>query len=584
MLYRIVFIVFILNFTLFATESNNSGSEEKSYLLIINGLKHLDKEELAKRLGAKEHSMFHLLDSKEILPQEFVDGIETTLKGYLESKGYFDAKFSINKERDKITITIKEGKPIRVISIEKVTDINLENVIDWKKNDIFAAERFEKIKDKINNILLEKGYCRAKVTAKAYVDLLKHSAKLLYKIKKGNICYFAKPEIIHKPKDIEEKVVLSRLKYYQNDRYNIHKIEESYKSLNSLGVFANIQIKDNLNDGNTTLVKTKISLDKKEKLRHYMVSIGYDTDVGLRVKGAWEKRDFLNNAKKFQIKSEVSKKYKTLESTFFIPAFFAYNNIYSDLYITAGVSKERRDAYKEKKLFINSYLERYYENFIFQKGIGLEILNINLLKDYPSKIGGRFNLFYPYFNVNYDTRDSKIDPKNGFYANLYGEFGVSNRGDAVTYVKYLLELRAIKTINDITFSAVGKVGAIHELSGNLPASKLFYGGGLFSNRAYGKNKIGYLLSDRSFSQLGGKSYLNLQLESNFKLYKKFYGALFFDSTIISPNEYQFSGARIDTAGIGFRYKTPIGPVKLDIGFNLHKPKDYAISIMLGQSF
>ena len=584
MFYRVVLLISLVTIFLVGAEQNSSEEEEKSYQLVITGLQHLDKTELAKRLGVKEHSFFDFLDSREMLSEEFVDNISTTLKGYLENKGYFDAKFRIKKESDKIVIAIKEGEPIRVRSIDISSDIDLKNIIDWKRGDIFAAERFEKIKDKINNLLLEQGYCRASVTTKAYVDLLMHSAKLLYKIKKGNLCYFAKPQIVHKPNDIEERVILSRLKFYKGDRYNIHKVEESYNSLNSLGVFANIQIKDNLADANSTFVVTKISLDKKEKLRHYMISLGYDTDVGLRAKGAWEKRNFLGNAKKIAVKSEVSKKYKKLESTLFIPAFFAYKDIYSDLYITAGLSKEKRDAYKEKKLYINSYLETYYENFTLRKGLGLEILNIKLLQDYPAKIGGHFNLLYPYFNLNYDTRDSKIDPKNGFYANIYGEFGVSNRGDAVTYVKYLAELRAIKTVNDITFSAVGKVGAIHELSGHLSASKLFYGGGLFSNRAYGKNKLGYLLTDKSFSQLGGKSFLNLQLESNFKLYKKLYGALFFDSTIISPNEYQFNGARIDTIGFGLRYKTPIGPVKVDVGFNTHKVKDYAISIMLGQSF
>ncbi len=583
MIFRLLLLSF-LTLTLFGEEERSSLKHTKSYELVIEGLQHLDKGEMAKALGVKEHSLFNFLESKELLPEEFVDNISETLKGYLENKGYFDAKFTIKKESERIVISIIEGEPIRVRSIDISSDIDLKNIVDWKRGDIFAAKRFEKIKDSINNLLLEEGYCRADVTTKAYVDLKMHSAKLLYKIKRGKLCYFAKPQIIHKPDDIDEKVILSRLKYYPGDRFNIHKIEESYNSLNSLNLFANIQIKDNLQDSNSTLVTTKISLDKKEKLRHYMLSLGYDTDVGLRVKGSWQKRNFLGNAKKITVESEVSKKYKKLESTLFVPAFFSYNNLYSDLYMVAGASKETRDAYKEKKLYLNSYLESYYENFTLKKGLGLEILNIKLLQDYPGKIGGRFNLFYPYLNLRYDTRDSKIDPKNGMYINLYGEFGVSNRGDAVTYVKYLAELRAIKTVNNITFSAVGKIGAIHELSGHLPASKLFYGGGLFSNRAYGKNQIGYLITDRSFSPLGGKSFLNLQLESNFKLYKKLYGAIFFDSTIISPNEYQFNGARIDTLGFGLRYKTPIGPVKVDIGFNTHKAKDYAISIMLGQSF
>jgi len=578
-MFRGLLLLLLLSLSLFAIESNNS----KVYRLVITGTKHLDKSDIAKNLGVEENSLFNFWDKENRLPQEFVKNIETTLKGYLENNGYFDAKFKVKKGTDTITVDIKEGEPVKVTSVTIKSDIDLSDIITWKKGEIFAVTKFENIKDRLNTKLLEEGYCNAELFTKAYVDLKRHSAKLVYKIKKGHICYFAKPQIVKKPKDIKEDVILSRIKYKEGERFDVRKIVQSYNSLNSLGVFTNILIKDSLIDGNKS-VATKVFLDKKEKLRRYMLSLGYVSDIGLRTKASWEKRNFLGNAKKIQVATELSKKYQTLQSLLFVPAFFSYGGIYSDLYIKAGVSKEKRNAYKEKKLFAKAYLESHYGNFMLQKGIGLEILNIHLLEEYPSKIGGKFNLLYPFFDFNYDSRDSKIDPKNGIYADVYGEFGISNRGDAVTYVKYLFELRTIKSFNDLTLSAVTKVGAIHELSGHLPASKLFYGGGLFSNRAYSKNEIGYILSDKSFSPLGGKSFINLQLEANYKLYKKLYGALFFDSTIISPNEYQFNGARIDSIGFGLRYKTPVGPIKIDVGFNTHNSKDYAISIMLGQSF
>jgi outer membrane protein assembly factor BamA len=578
-------IVLLLLFTLslFAAEDIKDQNISKTYELQITGVEHLDKADIAKSLGVKENSLFNFWSSEKDLPQEFVENLDTTLKGYLESKGYFDAKFTIHRTDDRIIIDIKEGQPVRVTKIVIESDIDISKFISWKEGDIFAAERFENIKDKIATKLLQDGYCKADLSTKAYVDLLKHSAKLEYRIKKGVVCHFEKPTIEHKPDDITEDVILSRVKYHEGERFDIRKIEESYNSLNSLGVFGNIQIKDNVLE-NRNSVETKIFLDKKEKLRRYMISLGYATDLGMRAKGSWEKRDFLGNAKKIKFVTELSKKYQTFDATLFVPAFFTMDSIYSDLYVVFGALKEVKSAYKERKLFLKSYIETHYSDFSLKKGIGLELLNIDLYEDEESKIGGRFNILFPYFELNYDNRDSKIDPKNGFYANLYGEFGVANRADAVSYLKYLLELRAIKSYDDLTLSAVAKMGVIHELTGHLPASKLFYGGGLFSNRAYSKDRIGYITSATTFSALGGKTFLNLQLEANYKLYKKLYGALFFDTTFNSKKEYNFNGSRINTVGFGLRYKTPIGPVKVDVGFNTHKRKDYAISIMLGQSF
>ncbi len=582
MLKKIVLIL-LLTFSLFATEVTKDQNSSKTYELEIRGVKHLDKEDIAKSLGVKENSLFNFWSREKALPQEFVENLDTTLKGYLESKGYFDAKYTISRTADRILINISEGEPIRVSKVLFESDIELGNLISWKEGDIFATERFEKIKDATATKLLQDGYCKAELSTKAYVDLAQHSAKLEYKIKKGKVCLFAKATIVHKPDDVSDDVILSRVKYHEGERFDIRKIEQSYNSLNALGVFANIQIKDNILEKRES-VETKISLDAKEKLRQYMFSLGYVTDLGIRAKGSWEKRNFLGGAKKIKFITELSRNRQTLDATLFVPAFFTMDSIYSDLYVVFGALKEEKSAYKEKKLFLKSYIETHYSDFSLKKGIGLELLDIDLYEEYESKIGGRFNILFPYFEFNYDNRDSKIDPKNGFYANFYGEFGVANRADAVTYLKYLLELRAIKSYDDLTLSAVAKVGVIHELTGHLPASKLFYGGGLFSNRAYSKDRIGYITSNNTFSELGGKTFLNLQLEANYKLYKKLYGAIFFDTTLNSKKEYNFNGSKINTLGFGLRYKTPIGPVKIDIGFNTHKRQDYAISIMLGQSF
>lgn len=580
-----LFISLLLVSTLLFAAGNKSKKtyELKKYELVIDGLKQLSSVDVAQALGAQKSSSLVFWNKEQLLPQEFLDTLEPTLKGYLESKGYFDAKYTIRRSGNKITIDIDEGKPILVTNISLHSDIDLKDIVTWKKGDIFESERFLQMKESIRARLLENGYCKSDLQTKAYVDLKLHSAKLDFNISKGSVCSFGKVQIKKKPKDIKRDVIYSRMAYKEGDRFDIRKIEQSYNQLNALNTFANIQIKDNLNDKNST-VDTELSLNKKEKLRRYMIAVGADSEIGFRLKASWEKRNFLHDAKRVLLQTALSAVKQNIQGQFFAPAIFNIKNHYLDLYVTAGVSREKTDAYIEKKLFLKSYFEYKYDHFTIQKGIGFEILGIDLKKSLPSIIGGRFNLLYPYIQAVYDTRDSKVDPKNGFYFKLYTEYGIASRADAIQYIKYFLEARAIKSFGDLTLSAVGKIGSIHELSGKLPASKLFYGGGVFSNRAYGKDKIGYITSKHTFSSLGGKSFVNLQLEANYKLYKKLYGAIFFDSTIISSKEYQFNGNRIDTVGFGLRYKTPIGPIKIDVGFNAHHSKDYAISVMLGQSF
>jgi len=578
---RVKIIVLIIAIFTTLTFAQNKKSEDKLYTLKIIGLKNLDGDDLAKALGVKDNE-FLFFGKKNLISQKFLDSLEPSLKGYLESHGYFKAKYNIEKYENNITIKIKEGEPVIVTKINIDSDLKIKDLITFKKGDIFLSEKFSDIKDNIIKRVLNKGYCKYKLDTKAYIDLDKNSAKLDYKLKKGEVCYFGDIKI-NKPKNLKLRVVESRLKFKKGDKFSLKAIEDSYEALNSLNTFANINIAYDLEE-NKTKVDSEVSLDIKEKLKRYSVAIGVDSEIGLRVKALWEKRNFLGNAKKFLVKTKLSKNIQSFELSLFTPALIDFYDIYLDSYISGGYSIEKTDGYKEEKLFLNAYLEYNNKDLKVQTGIGIENLQIDLYENISWLIGGTFNLLYPYVNIVYDKRDSKIDPKNGYYLNFYSEYGVGRKSGGVQYLKYIIEARAIKSFNDLTLSAVGKIGAIHEVSGKLPASKLFYGGGLFSNRAYGKNDIGIITSPISFLGLGGKSYLNLQLEANYKIYKKLYGAIFFDSTIINAQEYKFSGDRIDTIGFGLRYKTPIGPVKIDVGFNVHNKKDYAISIMLGQSF
>ncbi len=580
---KIVVSTAILTTFIFSAETNSTKIGEDYYKVYINVSNALDKKSIAKEIGVKKSDFFNFWSDKLVIKKEFTKDIKSTIKGYLESIGYFDAKVDIKKSDSEIYITIKEGEPIKVIDIKINTNFNIKNIVSWRKGEIFKSSKFDDIKKEIKEKLLESGYCNAKVDTKAYVDLKSYSAKLKYNINKRDLCYFGKTKIYKKPEDIKKDVIFSRIKYREGDKFDIRKIKDSYNSLNSLNIFANIQIKYDL-DKKTRYVDSNISLDKAEKLRRYLYAIGVDSEVGVRVRGMWESRNFFGNAKRVRVKAKLSKNQQDISSELFIPAIFNYKKEYADLYVSSGFLLEKSSSYREKKGYINSYLEYNHNDFSFKLGLGLERLIIKLRGDYPSKIGGTFNILYPYASITYDGRDSKLDPKNGYYFKAYGEYGLSYRSNGVEYFKYQLEGRAIKSFGDLTLSAVGKIGAIHEKSQHLPASKLFYGGGLFSNRAYGKDKIGYVVSNKSFSAMGGKSFLNLQLEANYKIYKKFYGAIFFDSTMISKDEFNFKGKRLDTLGVGLRYKTPIGPIKIDLGYNIHNRKDYAISIMLGQSF
>jgi translocation and assembly module TamA len=214
--------------------------------------------------------------------------------------------------------------------------------------------------------------------------------------------------------------------------------------------------------------------------------------------------------------------------------------------------------------------------------VGLEYIKIRKFKNICNISEGDFLLFYPYAELIFDLRDSKIDPKNGFYISQYIEGGLQKIISEITYAKGIVEGRAIHTWNRFTFAAKARLGLLKEYAGKLPESKLFYAGGAFSNRAYGYNRLGAF--DAACGDIGGRTLVDNTLEVSHPIYKNIDLALFLDSTMISAKTLNFNLDFKNSVGTGLRYNTVIGPIKFDVGFSLEDRSQYAIHFQIGQSY
>jgi translocation and assembly module TamA len=83
---------------------------------------------------------------------------------------------------------------------------------------------------------------------------------------------------------------------------------------------------------------------------------------------------------------------------------------------------------------------------------------------------------------------------------------------------------------------------------------------------------------------GAQTWVNLMVEADYPIWGDLYGAVFSDNTMLTMDSMDFDGEIISSAGVGVRYMTPVGPLKLDVGFNVEDPSIYGIQFQIGQSF
>jgi outer membrane protein insertion porin family len=112
--------------------------------------------------------------------------------------------------------------------------------------------------------------------------------------------------------------------------------------------------------------------------------------------------------------------------------------------------------------------------------------------------------------------------------------------------------------------------------GKVPIHERFFGGGSNSFRGVEFDELGPKDPD-SFKPIGGKALLLFNFEFTFPIlsvFKNLNGALFYDVGNVFAQRRQVSLASFHNAlGFGLRYKTPLGPIRLELGWHVDAPED-----------
>lgn len=549
----------------------------------IIGNSNVSLEDVEDALDISRASMFSFWkDKTPKINSRLIKTLPETLKSFYESEGFYDASFLIGENNSSVRILVDEKEPVKLISVSVASDFDITNFVYNKENSIFRSTDFIQSKKQIIDKLLSDGYCSYDLDAKAYIDLEKHRADLVYNLKKGDICTFGETTI-KGVEGIDESVILSRVEALKGQQFNTQRVKDTYQRIEDLEAFDTVLV--NADRKIYNVVPIDVTLKMVENPYYFSGGIGYDSFAGTKLEAQLVKRNFFGNAQKLTLTGKYSMKDKILNLDFFRPAFFYYHGYYLDFGVSAGYADTEYEGFGEEKEYIKGFALYQFDKLLLKGGMGLENINIYDLGTIdPDVTYGTYVLNYPFAQIVYDARDDKINPKNGYYFSGYMEYGMPYNTDASDYTKFELEARGIYTYRDITFSTVGKMGVIEEISGSVPESKLFFGGGMFSNRAYGYNELGAITSPTEYLKSGALSMANLSCEVNFPIKDDIYGAVFTDNTMLSKDSYEFSGEIISSAGVGIRYITPVGPLKIDIGSNIRDVSQFSIQFQLGQSF
>ena len=174
-----------------------------------------------------------------------------------------------------------------------------------------------------------------------------------------------------------------------------------------------------------------------------------------------------------------------------------------------------------------------------------------------------------------DTRDDAFQPTHGGYASIEGSVFAQPIGSESSFAKLFLRGSWTHSFKKGSrFASFLRIGAEQPFANTnvVALSERFFAGGSNTLRGFATDSVGVQLPG-GFN-FGGESLLLLNEEWHFPLWRALRGELFFDAGNVYPTLHDFDPTDLRTAaGVGIRFETPIGPLRVEYGWKLDRRPD-----------
>jgi translocation and assembly module TamA len=460
-----------------------------------------------------------------------------------------------------------------------------------RSGDTAIAANVLDARTRLLDALQEDGYALASVEAPVVMaDDAHHEIDVTYKattgprVEIGTISFKGL-------EDVNEGFARRLLTIKTGDRYKPSAIEKARRALMAQGVFSGVNVRaaDHLSqDG-----RIPLAFEVEERKRHAVTVAGsYSTDLGISLSTTWSHRNLFGNAEQLNLTaagtglgtSTTGVGYN-LSAQFIKPLFPGPDET---LEIDLSGVKENFEAYDQTAERLAGFLRRKFSDQ-WTGSAGLSLLHDDVSQE---GVDRTYELLAVPLTVSYDTTgltDLPLDPTAGvrasFIATPTRSFDSSHLTFLVlqlsgsTYFDLLGDGRSVLALRGLTGTILGAA------TDDLPPDQRLYAGGSGTVRGFAYQSIGPQFADGN--PQGAKSIDAATIEFRQRFGGDWGGAGFVDAGQASADGPPFTGTVEVGAGLGARYYTSIGALRLDVAVPLTHISGgdaFEIYVGLGQAF
>lgn len=573
----------------------NEGGKVRIVDIKVIGNTSLPAGEILKRMKTKKSEWWGWFRSGYMKEEEVQNDVDI-IKDYYDENGFSDVEVVMETEpvNDKgdirLKVNIKEGRKYLVGDIRQNGNsvVKSEEIVKSLKmvsGKPFSRRGLRMDVANIQDLYFDKGYLAAQIRSESLYNEATGKVDINYSITENELTFVDRVRIQGntKTKDI---VIRRELRAYPGESFSGAKLKRSKERLYNLGFFEDVRFETE--QGSQPNTRDLVVSVKETKTGEFSFGGGYssiDSVIGfvqVRQKNFdWQNwQTFTGAGQDLAVRLEGGSVRQNAELSFTEPWAWGHNfSLGFDVY-RREINRSGNSGYlfDQRKtggdIRIGKEFNEYDKALLMYK---LEEVKIDNIRDDASNAlkeeQGTNTTSSLALTLTHDMRDNIFVPTKGYLLSGTGEVAGGPLGADRDFWKLSGTAAAyFKHLEDKVLEVKGRVGVADEFdnSPNVPIYERYFIGGANTVRGYRERRIGPRDTGNG-DPIGGEAFWIVNIEETFPIYPDLIkGAVFYDigDDYAQLDDFGSGTGPYQGVGVGVRVKTPIGPVKIDLGYPL----------------
>jgi outer membrane protein insertion porin family len=588
--------------------------------ITFKGVTAVDESQLRSALATRKSSRLPW-GRKFLFDRSRLDADLQRIVAFYADRGYPDARVTgvdvkLNDEKDEVqvTLTVAEGEPVLVTSVDFVgfgvippghLDV-LRKRIPLKVGRARDRQEVVASRELAINELRDHGYPYGKVSVNESGSA--RAVAVTFTADPGPLAHFGPVEIVGN-KTVSDRVIRRQLTIKPGDLYRRSVIQDTQGRLYAMALFQFVNIETLDPEREETDVRTRVTV-AEGKHQRFNLGVGYGTEEKARVDGDYHHVNFLGGARSAGVRARWSSLDRGIRVDFTQPYMFtphfsfgaegqqwytftpAYQSTVTGGKLTLTHRSSRQTSWSA------SIVNERDSSSIADAVLGDPKLRTDLIRlgldPTTNRQEGTLNAVD--FDLQRSTADSLLNASRGYQLAVHAESAGKIIPGTFSYNSITADGRHYAPVGRrLVVAHHLQLGAIDPTAGgHVPFAKKYFLGGASSIRGWGRYEVSPL--SESGLPIGGNSLLAASSELRAALRGALGGVAFLDAGNVWATARAIDLKDLRYAvGIGLRYQTAVGPVRFDFGYQLNpidgllvngtpQVRPWRIHFSIGQAF